>query len=187
MVGAVGFLALIVHEGVAFRGCASAKKRLWWGFVRSGSVLTYRRCSATVPTRWTGSHLREAGRGLGNRRMSVMSRSPVGCRAGLSDRPQKTRIPHGCPQEEDLQGEGPQPKGLCVADPSRRPQRVHPLRCRQTSAPRVRQLRVVSRPAGHRRRVADLSNASLHLPAHVLMRSDGTFVGVEWSEPPWNR
>src|SRR4029453_9983742 len=67
----------------------------------------------------------------------------------LLDAPDADRLnPHGRPQEEDLQGQEPQPQGERVAPRPPGPQRLPPLQLREAAPRGVRQLRLVRRPGG---------------------------------------
>jgi hypothetical protein len=59
----------------------------------------------------------------------------------------------GCPQEEDLQVQEPEPPLRRLAPRRTRAQRVPALRCRQAAPRGVRQLRLVSRSPSHRGRL----------------------------------
>ena len=108
-----------------------------------------RRARASTTDRGPGSTRRPAG--------SPATISRLRCRALAPAPPTVSTLrhrDHGRPQEEDLQGEEPQPPGLRL-DASRRPARSTCPRCGAAKLParRVRQLRLVPRPPGHRRRL----------------------------------
>lgn len=62
----------------------------------------------------------------------------------------------GSPQEKDVEGEEPEPKGFGVDPGPPRAQPVPTLWSGEGAARGVQQLRLVSRPAGHRRRLDEL-------------------------------
>ena len=81
------------------------------------------------------------------------------CRAGISipapARPVlEVRITDGRPQEEDLQGEEPQPPGQRLDARGARAERLPAVRRHQAPPRRLRELRLVRRPPGHRRRLS---------------------------------
>jgi hypothetical protein len=63
----------------------------------------------------------------------------------------KTFASHGCPQEEDLQGQESQPAGQRMGAPYAGPQRLPPVPQRQAAARGMSDVRVVQGPPGPRR------------------------------------
>ncbi len=127
--------------------------------LRAGpSLLRSRRGMCAKLCQLGGTHVPSCRRGKRERIASAECVAPwwaVGCPAAvrlLGYR--RSGSPHGCSQEEDLEGQGAQPAGFRVEDPPGWPQRLQSLRRRQAAPSGVRPLRVVSRPAGHRSRIA---------------------------------